>query len=168
MKYYEGIDYFLSFEDFPHMGVPGAIASNGDGTVTIYINTLYCKERQNETLRHELRHFVRGHFDSNCTMTLTEKEMDADDIGDTSYKFAPDFSWVEHIDQVNTVPEERALSALEANRFVLDRLSKSGITGINLNLDSDKTYTLDDVENMVATMNQCISRLRRAKVATEV
>ena len=37
MKYYQGVDYFLFFMDFPHMGVPGVIASNSDGTANIYI-----------------------------------------------------------------------------------------------------------------------------------
>ena len=165
MKYYEGIDYFLAFEDFPHMGVPGAIASNGDGTVTIYINTLYCKERQNETLRHELRHFVRGHFNSDCTLTLAEKEIDADNIDDESYQFAPDFSWVECIESMDIEPE---MSAPETNRYVLNRLAQDGVTAINLNLDNGKTYTRADAENMIATMNTCISRLRRAKTQTNI
>ena len=160
MKYYEGIDYFLSFEDFPHMGVPGAIASNGDGTATIYINTLYCKARQNETLRHELRHFVRGHFNSDCTMTLTEKEIDANNIDDVSYQFAPDFSWVEYIEAMSPEPE---MSASEVNRYVLNRLAQDGVTGINLNLEAGQTYTMEEAETMVNRMRECVSMLRRAK-----
>lgn len=54
MKYYRDVDYFLYFEEFPHMGVPGTIVANIDGTVNIYINTLYCVEKREEAIRHEL------------------------------------------------------------------------------------------------------------------
>ena len=95
MKYYLGIDYFLCFEDFPHMGVPGYISPNSDGTVDIGINTLYCQERQVEALKHELRHLAKNHFYCDY-MTLEEKELDADNINDPSCIFADDFSSVEY------------------------------------------------------------------------
>lgn len=96
MKYIKDIDYFLFFLDFPHMGVPGAVALNTDGTVNIYINTLYNPEVQARTVKHELRHFVRGHFSCDWK-SITEKELEADDLSDTSCIFADDFSWVEYI-----------------------------------------------------------------------
>lgn len=98
MKYYRDVDYFLLFMDFPHMGVPGVIASNSDGTANIYINTLYTDEVQRRTIKHELRHLVKGHF-SIDTMSVEEKELDADDIDDPSCIFADDFSSVEYDDE---------------------------------------------------------------------
>ena len=76
LKYYRGVDYFLFFEDFPHMGVPGVIAANSDGTANIYINTLYSPDCQRRAIRHELRHLARNHFYCDW-MTLEEKELRA-------------------------------------------------------------------------------------------
>ena len=77
MKYYKNIDYFLFFMDFPHMGVPGAVAGNSDATVNIYINTLYTPEIQKRTVKHELRHLVKNHFQCDW-MTIEEKELEAE------------------------------------------------------------------------------------------
>lgn len=98
MKYYQDVDYFLFFMDFPHMGVPGVIASNSDGTANIYINTLYCGEVQRRAIKHELRHLVKNHFYIDW-MTIEEKELEADDIEDPYCVFADDFSSVEYIEQ---------------------------------------------------------------------
>lgn len=98
MKYYQGVDYFLFFMDFPHMGVPGVIASNSDGTANIYINTLYCEKIQRKAIKHELRHLVKNHFYIDW-MSIEEKELDADDVDDLSCTFAEDFSWVEYAEQ---------------------------------------------------------------------
>ena len=95
MRYYRGVDYFLYFEDFPHMGVPGIIACNTDGTVNIYINTLYSHERREAALRHELRHLALGH-QYNDVLTIEEKEADADRILDADCVFGEDFSFVEY------------------------------------------------------------------------
>lgn len=94
MRYYRNIDYFLYFMDFPHMGVPGVIAANSDGTVNIYINTLYSPERQDRALRHELRHLVRGHFWKD-TLSIEEMELEAD-AEDPEIFFAPDYAFVEY------------------------------------------------------------------------
>lgn len=105
MKYYQDVDYFLFFMDFPHMGVPGVIASNSDGTANIYINTLYCEEVQRRTIKHELRHLVKNHFYVD-TMSIEEKELEADDIENPSCIFADDFSSVEYIEEpICAVPE---------------------------------------------------------------
>ena len=142
------------------MGVPGAIASNDDGTATIYINTLYCKERQNKALRHELRHFVLGHFDSDCSLTLEEKEIAADNIDDTSLRFASDFSFVEYIEDADL---EREMSSFEVMQYVMERLKTSGITGMNLNLDDSRTYTLEEANGIADDVKKCIDRLRCRK-----
>ena len=88
---------FSFFEDFPHMGVPGAIASNSDGTANIYINTLYCYERQLQTIKHELRHLVKNHFYCDF-MTIEEKELDADDLNDHSCIYSDNFTSVEYVE----------------------------------------------------------------------
>lgn len=62
MTYYEGVDYFVRIVEFPNMASPGIAASNGDGTFSIYINSLFCEEIQQDTLRHELQHLIANHF----------------------------------------------------------------------------------------------------------
>ena len=94
MKLYRDVDYYLCFEEFPRMGVPGAIAANGDGTCTIYINTLYCRRRQRETLRHELRHLALQHLWRE-DLSLRAREAAAGELEGGDVKMAPDFSWVE-------------------------------------------------------------------------
>ena len=91
---YRDLDYFLVFEDFPRIGVPGFIGQNADGTCSIFINTLYCPRKQKETLRHELRHLALDHLWEN-DRTLREREAEAGDLYDQDVRFAPDFSWVE-------------------------------------------------------------------------
>ena len=98
MKYYMDVDYYLYFLDFPSMGIPGVIFANTNGTVNIYINTLYREEVQRRTIKHELRHLVKNHFYID-TMSIEEKELDADDIDDPSCIFADDFSSVEYIEE---------------------------------------------------------------------
>ena len=62
MKYIEGMDYWVRYLPFPNMASESVAASHGDGTFTIYINTLFPEERQQERLRHELRHLTEEHF----------------------------------------------------------------------------------------------------------
>lgn len=97
-KYYLGIDYDLHFLDFPHMGVAGAIFWNSDCTAEIYINSLYCFQRQMRTARHELRHFVYDH--AFCEFKdLRTKEAEADNDSDENVIFADDLSWVLILDE---------------------------------------------------------------------
>lgn len=62
MTYLEGIDYFVKIIEFPNMASAGVAASNGDGTFTIFINSLFCEEKQFEALEHELKHLKENHF----------------------------------------------------------------------------------------------------------
>lgn len=62
MKYLEGADYWIRYIEFPNMASPAVSVSNGDGTFTIYINTLFCPKRQTEALAHELEHLESQHF----------------------------------------------------------------------------------------------------------
>lgn len=92
-KYYLGMHYNIHLEEFPHMGIAGAICWNSDCTAEIYINALYCRERQMKAIRHELRHFVYDH--AFCDYKdLVDKESEADDEEDENVVFADDFSWV--------------------------------------------------------------------------
>ena len=93
------------------MGVPGVIAANSDGTANIYINTLYCEEKQQRTIKHELRHLAKNHFYCDW-MTIAEKELDASDIDDPSFAFSDDFSSFEYTEvfhNKNESPEVRVL-----------------------------------------------------------
>ena len=97
-KYYLDIDYHLHFLDFPHMGVAGAIFWNSDCTAEIYINSLYTHERQMQTARHELRHFVYDH--AHCShKDIATKEAEADNDCDKNVVFADDLSWVIILDE---------------------------------------------------------------------
>lgn len=100
MKFIRDIDYFLYFVEFPHMGVPGVIAANTDGTVNIYINTLYTPERRDRALRHELRHLAKQHFWCD-TKSIEVKELEADE-DDPSIIFGDNFSSVEIVEMVPT------------------------------------------------------------------
>lgn len=94
MRLYRDADYYLFFEDFPCMGVRGFVGSNPDGTSTAFINTMYGPNRQQETVRHELRHIALDHLWRD-DMELADKEREADGDCECTITFADDFSWVE-------------------------------------------------------------------------
>jgi len=94
MKYYKDVHYYIYPLDFPRMGVLGVVCPNTDGTVNVYINTLYTPELQGRALRHELRHMAYGHLWCD-TKSLTEKELEAD-TDDPNVVFADDYSSVEY------------------------------------------------------------------------
>lgn len=93
-KFYRDVDYYLYFLDFPHPGVYGTAAANTDGTVNIYINTLYNEKIQVRTIKHELRHMAKGHLWDDLK-PVTEKELEADDK--TGCRIGRGFSYVEYI-----------------------------------------------------------------------
>ena len=77
MIYYEGIDYWVRRVQFPNMASESVVVSHGDGTFTIYINTLFSEERQQERLTHELRHLEEEHFYRD-DLTIRQVERQAD------------------------------------------------------------------------------------------
>lgn len=79
MKYYEGIDYWVRYVKFPNMASESVVASHGDGTFTIYINTLFSEERQKDRLMHELNHLEKEHFYRD-ELTIEQVERQADGI----------------------------------------------------------------------------------------
>ena len=79
MKYIEGMDYWVRYVRFPNMASESVAASHGDGTFTIYINTLFPPERQAERLRHELRHLTEEHFYRD-TLSIRQLERQADGL----------------------------------------------------------------------------------------
>ena len=79
MNYYEGIDYWVRYVDFPNMASESVVASHGDGTFTIYINTLFPPDRQAERLEHELRHLADEHFYRD-DLSIAQVEHQADGI----------------------------------------------------------------------------------------
>ena len=125
MRFYRDIDYFLYFIDFPHMGVYGAAVSNTDGTVNIYINTLYNTDIQERTIRHELRHMAKGHLWDD-TKPITQKELEADEPDGCI--FGENFSHVELMSKVvdawdNTMPDKiMYFASIDAfKRYMLKR-----------------------------------------------
>lgn len=79
MKYYEGMDYWVRYVQFPNMASESVVVSNGDGTFTIYINTLFCVEKQQERLAHELKHLKDKHFYRD-DLSITSIERQADKV----------------------------------------------------------------------------------------
>ena len=77
MKYIEGIDYWVRCVKFPNMASESVVASHGDGTFTVYINTLFSPERQRERLEHELKHLEEEHFYRD-DLTIQQIERQAD------------------------------------------------------------------------------------------
>ena len=78
MKYIEGMDYWVRYVQFPNMASESVAASHGDGTFTIFINTLFPEAKQQARLRHELRHFCQEHFYRD-DLTITQIERAADE-----------------------------------------------------------------------------------------
>lgn len=62
MKYYEGVDYWVRRCQFPNLASESVVVSHGDGTFTIYLNTLFSWEKQAERLKHEIKHLTEEHF----------------------------------------------------------------------------------------------------------
>lgn len=81
MIYYEGIDYWVRHVEFPNMASESVVVSHGDGTFTIYINTLFCEERQQERLEHEIHHLEEEHFYRD-DMSIRQIERQADGLAE--------------------------------------------------------------------------------------
>lgn len=140
MRYYRNIDYYLYFEEFPHMGISGVIVSNSDGTANIYINTLYSEARQRETIRHELRHLVRQHqYDDR--LTLEEKEAEAEEE-DPCCRFGEDFSYAEYCPELEVTEEKAAAGGLGASGAIPDLFKEAppGKIPYFASLESMKRY----------------------------
>ena len=82
MKYIEGVDYWVRYVQFPNTASESVAASHGDGTFTIYINTLFPRERQEERLRHELQHLEQEHFYRD-ELSIRQIERQAEGLRDT-------------------------------------------------------------------------------------
>ena len=81
MKYIEGMDYWVRHVQFPNMASESVVLSHGDGTFTIYINTLFPEEKQAERLHHEVRHLEQEHFYRD-ELTIRDVERSADGLAD--------------------------------------------------------------------------------------
>ena len=65
--------YYVRLIELPRT-VEGVTVPNGDGSFSIYINSLLSEAQRQETLRHELRHVERGHFYTEQDITVVEQE----------------------------------------------------------------------------------------------
>ena len=83
MKYIEGMDYWVRYVQFPNMASESVAASHGDGTFTIYINTLFPRSSQEERLRHELQHLEQEHFYRD-ELTIRQVERQAEGLAGCS------------------------------------------------------------------------------------
>lgn len=58
----EGVDYFVRRIKFPNRASEALTLSNGDGTFTVFLNTLFPESVLEAKLQHELRHIQGDHF----------------------------------------------------------------------------------------------------------
>ena len=99
MKYIEGMDYWVRHVQFPNMASESVVLSHGDGTYTIYINTLFPEKKQAERLRHEVRHLEQEHFYRE-ELTIREVERSAEGLADIRVlRGSPPITVVRHPDQ---------------------------------------------------------------------
>lgn len=71
-------EYFVRLVELPTT-VEGVTIPNDDGTFDIYINSVFCEEKQRDILAHELRHIQKDHF-YNDSMQIREIEREADGV----------------------------------------------------------------------------------------
>ena len=90
MAYYEGVDYIVRKCAFPNRASEAFIVSNGDGTVTIFLNTLFSEDILRRRLEHELRHLNGEHLYQE-DRPLWEKEAEAE--GETISAASPEGRW---------------------------------------------------------------------------
>lgn len=107
MRYYEGIDYWVRHVEFPNMASESVVASHGDGTYTIYINTLFCEERQRDRLHHELQHLIDEHFyRDELSITAIERQADGTKpVSDFDIRALPGKPPVFSVFRSNDLPE---------------------------------------------------------------
>lgn len=66
------------------MASESVVVSHGDGTFTIYINTRFSQERQEERLQHEIKHLTDEHFYRD-DLSIQQIEHQADGIETPPY-----------------------------------------------------------------------------------
>ena len=103
MKYIEGMDYWVRHVQFPNMASESVVLSHGDGTYTIYINTLFPEEKQAERLHHEVRHLEQEHFYRE-ELTIREVERSAEGMADCRVlRGTPPITVIRHPEQPSDV-----------------------------------------------------------------
>lgn len=105
-------DYFVRLADLPAK-VEGVTIPNDDGTFDIYINAIFCEEKQQEILEHELRHIRRDHF-YNDILPIQEIEREADGDPDEAQKLPNVFHH-----PVGVIPVFNSLEAFRNYMFVM-------------------------------------------------
>lgn len=71
------IDYFIRQVPLPRT-VEGVTLPNDDGSFDIYINSTLSPEKQDEALKHELRHLKSEHFYLELPIELMERQADGE------------------------------------------------------------------------------------------
>lgn len=113
MRYYEGIDYWVRYRDFPNKASESVVVSHGDGTFTILINTLFCSQIQRERLDHEIRHLTEEHFYRD-DLSITQVEHAADGIKEKTPDPDPDLINVFFEHPAGWIPCFKNLDAMTA------------------------------------------------------
>ena len=67
----QGIDYYVYYHPMPK-GIYACVATNVDGTFTIWLDPNRTEEQRRQDLAHELRHIMRNDFNNNLTIAEVE------------------------------------------------------------------------------------------------
>ena len=66
-----GIDYYVYYRQMPP-GIYACVATNPDGTFTIWLDPRRTPEQLRDDLDHELRHIVRDDFHNDLPIQIIE------------------------------------------------------------------------------------------------
>ena len=67
----EGFDYFIYFRELP-VGIYACVATNPDGTYTIWLDPRRSRDQLKEDLAHEIRHIARNDFYNGQPIQIVE------------------------------------------------------------------------------------------------
>ena len=70
-KLIEGVDYFIYFMRFPPT-IFSCVATNPDGTFTIYLDPRRTAFQQAKDLKHEIDHILKNDFYNNKPIQMVE------------------------------------------------------------------------------------------------
>ena len=74
-SYLEGQDFAVHVVPFPNCATDGAIMSDPDGFINIYVNSRVSRDRQRKALEHEIVHMVNDDLYSNEEREVLEGRM---------------------------------------------------------------------------------------------
>ena len=93
----ENCDYFLHFVRFANKANPALAVENSDGTVDIYLNTLYDIFSLRSAFPHEIIHIAEDHFYLDLPINTIERQADQPTIIIPVYGACVDTNLVVHL-----------------------------------------------------------------------